>query len=310
MEASTSSASPAERHALELSAARNGDAQASTSAKALSDSPVKKPSNVLYEYSEGGGKGDLKKRRRMRYYILRARPRLLATVSAQSDVSVWCCCNTAGATTRVARPCCRLFTFHTPCRPGSAPRALIMRVKARVTAARLRAPTPRAARTLAHPHRPANPFRLAAVDPGEEERKPWLCIAICAALIVCLAVGIVLIVVFTQLRPDGGANDRGNVGDSDTLISPEAKIVRIASCPQLATLFGDSVASLNPDVEGERFSHWFADDQAGRPPSPSIVDGGNTARQVRTAAPATTHLCFRKQAHLRVHACTVLPSPR
>ena len=140
--------------------------------------------------------------------------------------------------------------------------------------------------------------RHAAVDPGDEDRKPWLCIAICAALILCLVFGIVLIVVFVRLGDPG--DDSSDTGaNTDTLIGgPEnLRLTDIADCPQLAQLFSDSVATLEPDLEDDRRSQWFADDQPGRPSNRSIVDGSSAARQVRLphAAPCVkqTH-CYQQ----------------
>jgi hypothetical protein len=68
MEASTSG--PSAGRDLELSPASRAVGHASTSARSFAESPTRKDKPLSFLYEIADPKGDLKKRRRMRYYIL------------------------------------------------------------------------------------------------------------------------------------------------------------------------------------------------------------------------------------------------
>lgn len=125
---------------------------------------------------------------------------------------------------------------------------------------------------------------VLAVDPGDEHNKPWCCISICSALIICVIVAIVLIVVFA--RGSGSSTEEGQQSSRDT---GELRLRDIPSCGELVKALGDPATQLGAAYWEPQDSQWFQEDRAWNvSKSQSIIVGGNANQQARTFWPYCT----------------------
>jgi hypothetical protein len=111
------------------------------------------------------------------------------------------------------------------------------------------------------------------VDPGDEQRKPWLCISMCVALMACLIAGIVVLVKFTTDTPSSRAV---------ALPLPGSTVAfhQIDTCGELMKQLAEPVTELSQVEAGRKLSEWFQSE----PPvdsSQSMSECGNGFKEVQ-----------------------------